>query len=356
MIRPTTDLRWPWMAILALMALACASKASSGPGPGLPTEPEPVAEAPPPAEALDPVAPTPAQPPEGVHTADGWISSIGQISGDAPVLRYRWLTSGGLLFLTEKGWMIHEGGEAEPISGDPLEEALEASEKPWQAEKYKWKVSFRLQVTEGSLKCDDVDGTLVGRLEVCLRKSPHRCNVYTFSPDGELPFPWDETVAPAGMEALDIVAFPTKHKMLVGKGRMLYLFTLVPLPDPLDDIVEKASKGKDPCEQTFVHLDSFEKVEVLDDLQSHLLHVASTPYTIDGLGYLFAAEGGVYLGRFDGSSDPVLVVPFEGKIKKLSWAPYQEAVAILDAKGVLHMARVTAPGPVTITVDESQIR
>jgi len=354
------DLCSAGLAILALLGSACASKASSGPGPGQPAAPEaeegavPIHLPMPPVEAVKQSAPAVVK--DDVHTAGGWITSIGRISGDAPVLRYRWLPSGDLLFLTEKGWMIHEGGEAVPISGDPLEEALASSEKPWQAEKYRWRISFRLEMTDGSLKCDDVTGTLVGRLEVCLRKSPKRCNVYTFTPDGDLPFPWDESMAPAGMEALDIVAFPSKKKVLVGRGRMLFLFALVPKPDPVDEVEAKVSSGKDPCEEPFVHVDSFKGVDVLDDLCSHTLHLAATPYTHDGLAYLFAAEGGVWLARFDGTSDPVLVVPFEEKVESLSWAPYQYAVAILDAQGVLHMARVTAPGPMTIVVDESSIR
>jgi hypothetical protein len=351
---PQMDLSRAGLVALTLLTLACASKASSGPRPGLPApegeEPTPAGPAEPP--ALQPSAEEPVE----LHTHGGWTSSLGRISDAAAVLRYRWMPSGDLLFLTEKGWMIHEGGEAVPISGDPLEDALAASERPWQAEKYKWRVSFKLEMTEGSLKCDDVTGTLVGRLEVCLRKSLQRCNVYTFSPDGDLPFPWDESMAPAGLEALDIVAFPSKKKLLVGKGRMLYLFTLVPKPDPKDEVLAKALKGTEPCEQPFVHIDSFEKVETLDDLCSHTLYLSATPYTVDGYGYLFAAEGGVWLGRFDGSADPVLVVPFEDTIKTLSWAPYQEAIAILDAQGVLHMARVTPPGPMTIEVDESQIK
>ncbi len=347
------DLLLAGLSAVVLLVLACASKATSGPKPGLPEQAEPAST--PPVEGPSEMPATMVAPP-GVHTDSGWISSIGTISGGDPVLRYRWMLSGGLVFLTDKGWMIHEGGEAVPISGDPLDEALSSLEKPWEAKKYKWTVSFTLSMTEGSLKCDDVTGTLVGRLEVCLRKSPQRCNVYTFTPDGDLPFPWDEDMAPAGIEALDIVAFPSKKKMLVGRGRMLYLFTLVPLPDPVDEVEAKALAGKDPCEEPFLHVDTFAGVEILDDLSAHTLLLPATPYTIDGLRYLFAAEGGVYLGRFDGSSDPVLVVPFDKKVHSLSWAPYQDAVAILDADGVLHMARVTPPGPMTITVDESSIK
>ena len=119
------------LAVLALLGLSCASKASSGPGPGQPA-PEaeegavPIHLPMPPVEAVKKDEEAPAKVGTAVqddlHTAGGWITTIGKISGDAPVLRYRWMRSGDLLFLTEKGWMIHEGGEAVPISGDPLEE------------------------------------------------------------------------------------------------------------------------------------------------------------------------------------------------------------------------------------------
>jgi hypothetical protein len=272
------------------------------------------------------------------------------------VLRFRWLPSGGLLFLSENGWMLSEGGETGPIAGEPLEEALEDSARPWQHEKYKWRIGFRLEISEGDLKCDDVTGTLVGQLEVCLRKYKKRCNIYTFSREGDLPFPWDESMAPSGLEAFDLVAFPSKSRLLLGRGRILYLFTLAGMPEPIDEVLDKALSGDDPCEASFVHVDNFESVETVDDLYGYIDHLTATPYTIDGTGYLLPAQGGVWLGRFDALAEPVLVVPMDGGIARVAWSPDQSRIAILDSQGAMHVAEVEPPGLTTIQVDKSAIR
>jgi hypothetical protein len=52
----------------------------------------------------------------------------------------------------------------------------------------------------------------------------------------------------------------------------------------------------------------------------------------------------------------VLVVPFDEEIVRVAWAPDQKRIAILDHQARLHVARVKAPGPTTITIDESMIR
>jgi hypothetical protein len=342
-------------ALVLVAVLACGSKASGVHGPGVPPE----------EMAFEPGSDASLGAKHGgakeaeAGSADqtgGWSATVDVVSGEDRVSEFRWGPDGGLLFLSQDGWKIYEGGEARLLHGEELKLARAAAMRPWESASYKWKVGFDLFRSEVSLKCEDLSGETAARLEVCLRKYPTRCNVYVFTRQGDLPFPWEEAEAPAGLEALDLVAFPKKTRMILGRGEFLVVFDLVQMPAGPEPAPAKT--GIDPCEdyQPVLAIDTFAGHERLGDLVAYTDQIAGTPYTVDGTGYLFPGEGGVWLARFGHDVDPVLVVPLDVAAASVAWSPYQERIAILDDEDRLLVARVERPGLTPVTVEETEIR
>jgi hypothetical protein len=354
----------PRLALLFLVShAACASRASPTPRLAEPVEvPEEPVEGP--GEALAETAPPPAEPPEPgpeptpAPEGEGWATSIEQVPGDEEVLSFRWLQQGALMFETEAGWSLYNGQEASTLDGDELEEAISGSRRSWEHPKFKWRVHFEIFWSEGNLKCEDLTGEVVARLEVCMRKASHRCNVHTFTSGGELGFPWSEAEAPSGIEALDLVAFPSKNKLLVGRRSMIVLLTLVPLPESPAEAKTKSEPLEYPCEAyaSVLEESTFLGAELLPDLVLHTSYLTGTAYAIDGTSYLFGGQGGVWLGSFSKGVDPVLVVPIDANVVTAAWSPAGDRIAILDSKRRLHVAHVTPPGLPSITIEESAIK
>lgn len=274
----------------------------------------------------------------GIETptpSGSWSQGPASVSRGDEVGRVRWLPSGVLLFEIPSGWLIWDG---ETHDASQEEVALPV----WEGPDYLWTLSFDVSAAEPSLKCDDPGGGTAARLEVCLRKLPDRCNVCTF---GDQPFPWNDSDVPSGREALDLVVFPDNRHLLLGRGRDVFIFTLgLDPPDP--------TPSGDPCQP--VRINTFASTEVLPDLVAYMQYLVSSPYTIDGTGYLHAAAGGIFLARF-GSDESTLVVPFEGVVETLALSPAQERIAIVDAARHLFVAEVVLPEPPLVSIDDSTI-
>jgi hypothetical protein len=229
---------------------------------------------------------------------------------------------------------VLEGSTPGDLDYDEAQEELEESARRWQKKESRWTVGFHLEQK----------GTeMGGRLDICRRNKEDRCNSLVLVPGEDLPFPWNGSHVGMGVDALDLVAFTKKRRVVVGRENLLLVLTL----DPSPARVESWSVWED--------VNTFVDIERIRDLSSHLAHLSGTAYTIDGNRYLYGRGGEVWLGTFDQSLPGVRLTTIPGKVLAVSWSPAQDRVAILDAARRLFMADVTAPGPPLIVLDADEI-
>lgn len=279
--------------------------------------------------------------------AGGWQASVMEVAHEGAVAQMHWHLDGRLVFRLQGGaWYEWDDGSMRVLSGEELEVTMDEALPRHLQPKFKWLVDFVLQTPDES--CDPDSPPLFGTFTICRRKAPTRCNVHTFLDRGNVPFPWDADDAPGGLDALDLVAFGRKHSILVARRDLLLHLVAVPIP-------EKDPDGElaDPCGTEDV--DTFAEAETLADLTGYMDYLTSSPYTIDGLSYLYGDDGGIWLGSFQPDHPDLLIVPMEEDIERAIWSPDGDRIAALDAQGHLHVASVERPGLTPVTLDDSEI-
>jgi hypothetical protein len=265
---------------------------------------------------------------------DAWKAS-GWLAWDASEVAYtQWLLDGRLLFMTDDGWCLVEDEALLAIGHDEALAEREQAAPRWQTKDSRWTVGFRIEEKGGDMRA---------RLDICLRKKDERCNSLVLaSGEGRL-FPWSTLHVGMGVDALDIVAFAKKRRVVVGRENLLLLLTL----DPKPPSVESWSAWED--------VNTFAGVEKIEDLSSFLAHLNRTAYTADGNRYLYGRGGEVWLGTFDGSLPGMKLITIPGQVASLTWSPGRDRIAIRDAGQRLFIVDVTPPGPPLIVVDAEEI-
>jgi hypothetical protein len=278
--------------------------------------------------------------------AGGWHAEVHPVSHVGDVEEVYWHIDGRLVFRDGGGYKVYEADEARPLEEDEEHEVLDEVLPVHEREGFRWTVRFRLR--RPPEHCPAASPEVFARLDVCHHKATSRCNSLVFAPETTARFPWSAGEAPAGEESLDLLRFGVKRQLLVGRRDLLVRMTLDPVPDK-----DAAGELEDECGGLAV--DTFDEVETLTDLTGQLRYLFSSPYTHDGLGYLYGGTGGVWLGRFELDEPPVLVVPLDEEVERAVWGPGGDRIAIVDEQGALYVAEVTAPGLPAITIDESEI-
>ncbi len=276
----------------------------------------------------------------------GWQASVLTLATDGEVDELIWHVDGRLLVHDEGGWKILADGQLAVPGEEDLDLALSQAMPEWKKAGFRWTTSFALTVP--AVDCPEGSPEVFGRLDVCKKKSPGQCNSHLFVPSSGAPFPWTAADAPAGLEAFDLVAFGPKDTVIVARRGTITKLTLNPQPG-------KPKKGQAPDACGTVLVDTFAKVESFPDLSWFLDLVVSSPYSADGMGYLYGAEGGVWLASLQPGVPDVLVVPMTQDVARAVWAPDGRHIAITDAQGRLHVASVSPPGLPAVTFDESEI-